>query len=196
MFESQSASHLPLRPFRCLLAYLLVCALVAPFGVRGAAGRGAPAKAESMSVAAAARPAGGSATWREGELLVRFREEVTERDRNEVARAQGARRGAKLRGASRVQKMALQPGQDAAAVAAELRLRPEVELAEPNFLIARSQVIPDDARFSEQWALRNTGQAGGEVGADTRAAEAWRETTGSASTVVAVVDTLDNAHAV
>ncbi len=76
-----------------------------------------------------------------------------------------------------------------------MRRRPEVELAEPNFLVARDQIGPNDIRFPEQWALRNTGQSGGAVGSDVNAPAAWRETTGSLSTVVAVIDSgIDFSH--
>jgi hypothetical protein len=39
--------------------------------------------------------------------------------------------------------------------------------------IALREVIPDDSLFDEQWALKNTGQAGGIPGADIDAAMAW-----------------------
>ena len=38
------------------------------------------------------------------------------------------------------------------------------------------------------WALKNTGQSGGKVGADIRAEEAWNTTTGSRNVVVGIVD--------
>ena len=43
-------------------------------------------------------------------------------------------------------------------------------------------------QFAAQWALANTGQNGGTVGADIDGPEAWSITTGSVSTVVAVLD--------
>lgn len=54
---------------------------------------------------------------------------------------------------------------------------------------------PNDPRFSEQWALSNTGQTGGTSGADIGALSAWSVTTGSDSIVVAVIDTgVDYTH--
>lgn len=48
---------------------------------------------------------------------------------------------------------------------------------------------PNDPSFSQQWALSNTGQNGGKVGADMSALSAWEITTGSSAAVVAVMDT-------
>jgi len=54
---------------------------------------------------------------------------------------------------------------------------------------------PDDPRFSEQWALRNTGQNGGQYGSDIGVIAAWQKTTGSQSTVIAVIDSgIDFTH--
>ena len=49
-------------------------------------------------------------------------------------------------------------------------------------------IVPNDPIFPDQWHLQNTGQDGGVVGADIHTAEAWDITTGSMSTVVAVLD--------
>jgi subtilisin family serine protease len=79
--------------------------------------------------------------------------------------------------------------------AAELRLNPMVELAEPNYLVERDEIVPNDPQFNEQWALRNTGQNGGQATADISAALAWETTTGSPSTVIAVIDSgIDFTH--
>jgi subtilisin family serine protease len=50
-------------------------------------------------------------------------------------------------------------------------------------------VTPNDPSFASQWDLNNTGQSGGTAGADIHATQAWSVTTGSATTVVAVIDT-------
>ena len=51
-----------------------------------------------------------------------------------------------------------------------------------------SQTTPNDPGLSEQWALHNTGQAGGPQGVDIRALDAWRFTTGSDNVTIAVID--------
>jgi subtilisin family serine protease len=58
---------------------------------------------------------------------------------------------------------------------------------EPDFAI-RPTAVPDDPSFTDQWGLRNTGQAGGSRGGDIAAVAAWDVTTGSRSVVVAVID--------
>jgi subtilisin family serine protease len=50
-------------------------------------------------------------------------------------------------------------------------------------------VTPNNPSFGSQWDLQNTGQSGGTPGADIHATQAWAVTTGSAATVVAVIDT-------
>jgi len=47
---------------------------------------------------------------------------------------------------------------------------------------------PNDASFSSQWGLNNTGQTGGTADADIDAVEAWDNTTGSSSIILAIID--------
>ena len=68
-----------------------------------------------------------------------------------------------------------------------LRKRSDVIYAEPNY-IRRKEATPNDIRYGEQWAMKNTGQSGGVVGADIDAEQAWNTTTGSRDVVVAVID--------
>jgi subtilisin family serine protease len=64
-----------------------------------------------------------------------------------------------------------------------------LEWAEPNFVQEyRRTLTPNDARYAEQWHLNNTGQSGALPDADVDASEAWDLTTGSSSTVIAIVD--------
>ncbi len=70
-----------------------------------------------------------------------------------------------------------------------------MEFAEPNFLISKDDLSPNDTRFNEQWALHNTGQNGGLFGSDVNASSAWNTTTGSKATVIAVIDSgIDFTH--
>ncbi len=71
---------------------------------------------------------------------------------------------------------------------------PNVEYAEPDYLLYPS-ATPNDPRYPGQWALSNTGQSDGTIDSDIDAPEAWNVTTGSAETVVAVIDTgVDVSH--
>ncbi|MBI5232856.1 MAG: S8 family serine peptidase, partial [Deltaproteobacteria bacterium] len=66
---------------------------------------------------------------------------------------------------------------------------PLVEYAEPNYIVTINATTPNDPRAGELWGLNNIGQTGGTADADIDAPEAWDMTTGSSSTVIAVVDT-------
>ena len=76
------------------------------------------------------------------------------------------------------------------------RRNPDVEYAEPNVL-CHIALTPNDTLFKYQYALSNTGQIinyvpgspQGKPSADIKAPQAWEETTGLASVVIAVVDT-------
>ena len=63
-----------------------------------------------------------------------------------------------------------------------------VDGAEPNYLIPL-KVVPDDPDFSKQWALHNTGQAGGSNDADIDAPEAWDVEQGQTEVIIAIIDT-------
>ena len=72
--------------------------------------------------------------------------------------------------------------------------RPDVLYAEPNYIV-HTLVTPNDPGFGLLWGLENSGQTGGTPDADIDAASAWGLTTGSASVVVAVIDTgIDYTH--
>src|SRR5215213_2901897 len=125
--------------------------------------------------------------YREGELLVRFRPGVSQLVKYLIVSTQGGRRKKELRGESGVETLQLTGGREWSA-ALELLMNSQVEFAEPNFLIAKEDLTPNDPQFHEQWSLRNTGQSGGQQGADINASGAWQTTTGSSATVIAVID--------
>lgn len=60
--------------------------------------------------------------------------------------------------------------------------------AEPDLMEDFLIGCTNDPLFAEQWHLNNTGQAGGTVGNDIRACQAWNITMGCANVVVAVLD--------
>jgi serine protease len=76
------------------------------------------------------------------------------------------------------------PLEDAAIIAARLSALPEVEYAEPDAYL-QPAYEPDDPRYGSQWNLFAPG--GNHYGIDAPAA--WELTTGSASVVVADIDT-------
>src|SRR5438128_29247 len=132
------------------------------------------------------------------EVLVRFRSTASENDKNVAATSQGARRAKKLRGESGIETLELTTGTDAVTAALQLNQNPAVEFAEPNFFVKGDQVAginSNDPRFSEQWALSNVGQNGGQYGSDIDALKAWQQTQGTSNVVVAVIDSgVDFSH--
>lgn len=54
--------------------------------------------------------------------------------------------------------------------------------------------VPNDPSFPSQYALRNTGQTGGVVGADIRAVGAWDIAAGNSSIVIGVLDSGVSPH--
>lgn len=75
---------------------------------------------------------------------------------------------------------------------AMLRANPDVEYAEPNYVI-RIGAVPNDPSFGNLWGLLNSGQVvsgvTGTPAADISATLAWNTTTGSRANVIAVIDT-------
>jgi|GEM_PF-6853106 len=73
----------------------------------------------------------------------------------------------------------------------------QLEFAEVNGLMASSSV-PNDPSYVNQWGLKNTGQihngTAGLIGADINIEPAWDITRGSASTIIAVLDSGVDPH--
>ena len=173
-----------LNPLSLFLVYTLTISLFSPFAIRRV--EAAPASNPQPKPSAAEGEKKGGR--RNGEILVRFREGVSEQDKTLLVEGKGMKRAKRLRGRSRLEKLTLKQGQDLDALLADLRQNPAVELAEPNYLVSRDEVVPNDPSFAEQWALRNTGATGGQPGADIQAVAAWETTTGAQTTVIAVID--------
>jgi subtilisin family serine protease len=126
-----------------------------------------------------------------GELLVKFRPEV----RKEAAADYQAwfnistRRTFAING---YQHVKLPEGVDIEE-ALELYLEdPDVEHAEPNYIVFADIDPPNDTYFNRLWGLHNTGQnvdgTNGTADADIDVLDAWDVTTGSSNVIVAVVD--------
>ncbi|CAN5383753.1 hypothetical protein BH10PLA2_BH10PLA2_02320 [soil metagenome] len=78
---------------------------------------------------------------------------------------------------------------------AAYRSNPAVQYAEGNSVVHRT-AVPNDPYYTQvQWALNNTGQNGGTIGADINAQAAWNVTSGSRSVIVATLDSgIDYSH--
>lgn len=130
-----------------------------------------------------------------GEVLVRFRTGAAAKSLSQMAttlKVEGRELPVaveRLEASDLVEGLRLarvQP-EDTLHTVAALRARPDVLYAELNY-IRRIDRTPNDPRFAEQWALKNTGQSGGTAGVDIKAEQAWDTTTGDRSIVVGVID--------
>ena len=89
---------------------------------------------------------------------------------------------------------------DYVRIKSELESISEIDLIEPIF-IKKSNLVPNDNYYPNQWAHDNYGQAnsngGGSVGtndADTDTDLAWDITTGNSDVIIAILDTGVNEH--
>jgi subtilisin family serine protease len=136
------------------------------------------------------------------EVFVRFRPDVSEERMEDLVGRLNDRVEDETESVSGLTLLEDEDGKDADSVVAEYRRLPEVDYAEPVYEIhledatdTAKPVLPNDPRFSEQWALANEGQDGGTAGADISATSAWYTTTGSQKVVVAVLDSgVDYTH--
>jgi subtilisin family serine protease len=121
-------------------------------------------------------------------LLVRFHPGVT------PAALPGTSLGQALSLVPGLYEVDLSSGTTVAGALAAYRGDARVFTAEPDYLVTTSWT-PNDPSFSQQWALRNTGQNAGTPGADIHAPAAWDVTIGNRRTVIAVIDSgIDYTH--
>ncbi len=124
-----------------------------------------------------------------GEILVRFREDAAKSKDSELRITTNGRQVnvhfERLLPRELVSgvRLARVPAQDTLAVIEQLRARPDVLYAEPNYIL-RKTTLPNDPRFNEQWGLQSTSNPN----ADIDAPQAWDTTTGSSNVVVGVID--------
>ena len=84
-------------------------------------------------------------------------------------------------------KLNYSSSKNAMQIANELYEKGLFEYAEPDLLLF-IKYATNDAYFSQQWALNNTGQFGGTNGVDIKANQAWNITTGSPNIKIAILD--------
>jgi thermitase len=141
-----------------------------------------------------------AAPWAKGRVLVEFRRNAgRERARRLIASA-----GATIEKRIPLFDIAvvdLGPGLGVRAAIARFAASPMVRSVHPDWLLFPAETVPDDARFSDQWALRNTGQSHplapgpgshvsgrGQPDADVDASNAWDVQQGAPRTVIAILD--------
>ena len=130
-----------------------------------------------------------------GEVLVKFKAQTGVSVRAAVA-ARGHALAATLPSAGWTQ-VKIGATESVPNAVAAYRSDPSVEAAQPNY-IYRARAVPNDPRYAQLWALRNTGQAisgagyfpsSGTPGDDLDIQPAWDHVTDCSSVVVAVLDT-------
>jgi len=127
-----------------------------------------------------------------GDVIVKFRPTVADRDRGQVRDDLGAVRLRRFR--SGAEHWRLPPGLTTEEALVRLRRHPRVLYAEPNY-IQNALRSPDDPRYPDLWGLHNTGQTGGTIGSDIHVEQAWDLTTGRRTVLVGVIDTgIDYTH--
>lgn len=88
---------------------------------------------------------------------------------------------------SRLYHVALPTQVDTLEKIDQLSRRENILAASPNGVV-QLETLPNDPRFSEQWALHNTGQLGGLPGADIGMENVWDQITASPSIIVGTID--------
>jgi subtilisin family serine protease len=131
-----------------------------------------------------------------GEILIGFRDGVSQAEQNKLLAKVGATEKRKFK---RIRGALLEVKPEKVERALErLQTDERVRYAERNALI-HLDALPNDAFFNRLWGLNNTGQTvqglTGLPDADIDAPEAWNVTTGSSTVTVAVIDTgIDGSH--
>jgi len=175
--------RLPRAAILLTLASLLSSAPVALFGASDASSAVPTFSAQEMERG-----------YRQGRVMVKTRELPSLSSAERQAALDGAegRAGVRSRRSfrrlERQHVLELDPTASVPAALAQLRESGLYEFVEPDF-IRVTQAIPNDPRFSEQWALNNTGQSSGVPDADIDAPEAWDTLSDASPVIVAVIDT-------
>ena len=177
-------------------SYLLICLFIAACGSQKSADISSGASTTTVSKSRVTLQSILSETdkgkYVQGELLVKFKSGTAKASVQKAHQTAGATVMQSFKIVPDVEQVRLAKGLSVKDAITQYMSNPDVEYAEPNYIrkVASTEVIPSDLYFRDQWALRNTGQyAYGTAGADIKASEAWRVSTGSYDITIAVLDT-------
>ena len=173
------------RGARALAGVVLLVALSSAFAVLAMGERAALAQSGGDEPAAGARPQGGFVS---GEILVRFRDGVSDAEIDAILESYGARVVDYIE-KLQVYQLQLPEGRSVEEIINLCANDPRCDYAERNYIGGGGGLIPGDTFFGFQWHLDNEGQTGGTADADIDAVEGWRITQGDPAVVVAVLDT-------
>jgi subtilisin family serine protease len=162
---------------RISFQFLLVLALLlSGVGTSFAVMPGKDKQPRSFNEAKSDQEAVNGKKYREGELLVKFRKNVTD---SEKVRLHARFHSAKVRefGKLRLHHVRLRKGMTVEDAVKLYNAEPDVEYAQPNH-IASIQSQPNDPFFGQLWGM-----------AKIEAPTAWNTTTGDSNVILAVIDT-------
>jgi subtilisin family serine protease len=131
--------------------------------------------------------------YEEGSVIVKFKPSAPREIRDYIHRRNGSEKIKEFPSLN-IHHVKLRKGMSVEKAIAIYQAEPDVEYAEPNYLVT-IQTVPNDFYFNYLWGLSNTGQTGGTAGADIDASRAWDITNGSNDVIIAVIDTgVDYTH--
>ncbi|MCA9134161.1 MAG: S8 family serine peptidase, partial [Planctomycetales bacterium] len=130
--------------------------------------------------------AAGGSDYVPNQLILRFEDGVSDQRRTEILAAQGLD---VVKSFDFISALVVKTpaGTDVLAKTAQLNALAEVRYADPDYL-QTGELLSDDPQLPQQWHYDNQGQTGGTIDADIDLPEAWDTFTGSAQTVIAVID--------
>jgi len=138
--------------------------------------------------------------YEKGEIIVKYkaknrgnidttREKVRNNIKNRFAKDNSFTPAIKKKFGDNIEVITVNPNENIKELCNKLNEDYDIEYAQPNYIYTLDS-IPQDPKFSEQWALKNT-----LTGIDINASKAWDITSGSNTTIVAVLDTgVDTNH--
>jgi len=133
-----------------------------------------------------------TAPYAPGELLVKFRQDISTPRATSIHRSLGFKAVDRLKTIP-IYRIEVPHGWSVEEAISLYSANPNVEYAEPNYIRRAFQTIPDDPYFGKLWGLHNAGQEvneiNGTVDADIDAPEAWNTQTDCSSVVIAIPDT-------
>ena len=135
------------------------------------------------------RPAGEDREFVPGQLIVKLEAGEGQEDLERLNRANRAATEEELSRRSRLSVVDLPAGLPVEEAVRRYEVAPEVEYAEPDYILYPAATSPNDPSYSKLWGMHNTGQTGGASDADIDAPQAWDASTGVSDTAVAVIDT-------
>lgn len=135
----------------------------------------------------------GGPRFRPDELLVKFKSVIPDEMKEAAITAYNAKKLKRIPGLD-IYQLQIPEGTTVEEMLYALRQNPDVEYAEPNYILYAT-ATPNDILFRYQYALHNSGQEigsggpRGTGGADVKAVTSWEETKGLAEVVIAILDT-------